>query len=130
MRNYGKELREISKNLRRSLRFVETFFEQNETKILRGTLKKILPETNWRIIVLAKNDLFKSSVAISAGIFIEISTTTIFVDLCKRIFQGKFAGKFLLMRKPKKDYNKTMQPNRSKNRTFLNIIDFCPIYGG
>ena len=42
-----------------------------------GRPKKSSIETNRQIIILAQNDLFKSSDAISAGIFIEISPTTI-----------------------------------------------------
>ena len=49
---------------------------KKQTKESRVSPKETSLETNWWIIVLAKNYLFKSCDAISAGIFIEISQAT------------------------------------------------------
>lgn len=99
MRNHGKSLREIGKNLGRSLHFVQNALSKKQTRETRGRPHKTSSETDRRIVVMAKKDPFMSSRAISAAIGNEVSAQTVRRRLLQAKLPGRIARKVPLMRK-------------------------------
>lgn len=99
MRNEGKSLREISKNIGRSLHFVQNALAKRKQTETRGRPFKTSPETDRRIVIMAKKYPFKSSKAISAEIENEISPPSVRRRLQHANLHGRIARKVPLMRK-------------------------------
>ena len=77
-------------------------------------LKDPATGTNRRIIALAKNSLFKSSDAISAGIFTEISATTIRPQFVQLNLPGKTCWKVFTNGKTPIVMDVNITPGRKK----------------
>lgn len=99
MKEQGKSLRGIAKILGRSLRLVQNALAKKKSRETRGRPNKTSPETDRRIIVMAKKNPFISSKAISAEVGNVISPATVRRRLQQAKLPGRIARKVPLMRK-------------------------------